>query len=308
MTDKAAEGKIAILLGGTSSEREVSIASGTAVYQALKSLGRDVICIDASDDPIGQIRKAKADIVFIALHGRFGEDGTIQAMLEQEKIPYTGSGPQASRLAMDKIESRKIFKEAGLPVPKPMALNKGLFEKDMPLNWDSHHFFPVVVKPNKEGSSIGLSVVNDADNLALAIDRAFQYDDDIVIEKFIEGEDITIGILEEKPLPVVHIKPKHGIYDFAAKYTKGMSEYIVPAQFDDIVMRQAQGFALKAHKLLGCRCFSRVDMRLTKDNKTIVLEVNSIPGLTQTSLLPKAAKAAGIDFAQVCLKMLENHG
>ncbi len=311
MTDKAAEGKIAVLLGGTSSEREVSIISGTAVYQALKSLGRDVVCIDASDDPIGQIRKAKADIVFIALHGRFGEDGTIQAMLEQEKISYTGSGPQASRLAMDKIESRKIFKEAGLPVPETIALNKGLYDKDMPLNWDTcraTHFFPVVVKPNKEGSSIGLSVVNDANGLAFAIDRAFEYDDDIIIEKFIEGEDITVGILEEKPLPVVHIRPKHGIYDFEAKYTQGMSEYIVPAQFDDAVMKQAQDFALKAHKLLGCRCFSRVDMRLAKDNKTIVLEVNSIPGLTATSLLPKAAKAAGIDFAQACLKMLKNHG
>ena len=305
MTDaQIKDKKIAVLLGGTSSERDISIKSGAAVYEALKALGLDVTRIDVSDDPIAQIRKEKIDIVFIALHGRFGEDGTLQAMLEKEKIPYTGSGPLASRLAMDKLASRKIFKDAGLPVPEYFEISKAFYEKDMPINFP----LPLVVKPNKEGSSIGLSVVTELKDLAGAIDRAFLYDSDIILEKFIDGDDITVGILDDKPLPVVHIKPKSGIYDYIAKYTQGMSEYIVPADIDDEIAKKAQGLGLKAHKLLGCRCFSRVDMRLTKDNKVIVLEVNSIPGLTVTSLLPKAAKAVGIEFAQVCLKMLEGHG
>ncbi len=318
MTDISVKNKkIAVLLGGTSSEREISIKSGTAVYEALRSLGLDVVCIDASDDPIGEIRQKKTEVVFIALHGRFGEDGTLQAILEKEKIPYTGSGPSASRLAMDKLASRKIFEDAGLPVPKHFAVNKFLYDKDMPIiNWDRHQFMDkknsvcpnFVVKPNREGSSIGLSVARNMNDLAKAIDTAFLYDDDIILEEFIDGEDITVGILEDKPLPVVCIKPKQGIYDYIAKYTDGMSEYIVPACLSDDIIKEAQGLGIEAHKLLGCRNFSRVDMRLAKDNKIIVLEVNTIPGMTTTSLLPKAAKAAGINFAQMCLKMIEDHG
>ena len=302
MTKKGIKEKIAVLLGGQSSEREISIKSGTAVYEALLSLGLDAVCVDVSDDPISQIRQAKANMVFIALHGKFGEDGTIQAMLEKEKIPYTGSGPKASRLSMDKLASRRIFEDAGLPVPEYIAISKGVYDKDMPINLS----LPVVVKPNREGSSIGMSVVGDTKDLATAIDTAFSYDDDIIVEKFIEGEDITVGILNDKPLPVVHIKPKQGVYDYTAKYTDGMSEYVVPAELEGHIIKEAQDLGLRAHSLLGCRCFSRVDMRLGKDKKIKVLEVNSIPGLTTNSLLPKAAKAVGIDFAHMCLKMVKN--
>lgn len=294
--------KIAVLLGGQSSEREISIKSGTAVHEALLSLGLDAVSIDVSYEPIGQIRQAKAEMAFIALHGRFGEDGTIQAMLEREKIHYTGSGPKANRLAMNKLASRKIFENSGLPVPQYFAISKGIYDKNMPINFS----LPMVVKPNREGSSIGMSVVDDIKDLAKAIDKAFLYDEDIIIEEFIDGEDITIGILDDKPLPVVHIKPKHGVYDFTAKYTEGMSEYVVPAKFENNIIKEAQDLGLRAHNLLGCRCFSRVDMRLGNNGKIKVLEVNSIPGLTTTSLLPKAAKAVGIDFAQMCLKMAKN--
>ncbi len=309
--------KIAVLLGGQSSEREISIKSGTAVYEALLSLGLDVICIDVSGDPTGQIRQAKAGVVFIALHGRFGEDGTIQAVLEKEKMPYTGSGPKASRLCMDKLASRRIFENAGLPVPEYIAIkkrNRARFlalcckhRKTIPKIGVCPPFsLPVVVKPNREGSSIGMSIVGDTKDLAKAINEAFSYDDNILVEKFIDGEDITVGILDDKPLPVVHIKPKYGVYDYTAKYTDGMSEYVVPAELEGRIIKEAQDLGLKAHNLLGCRCFSRVDMRLGKDKKIRVLEVNSIPGLTANSLLPKAAKAAGIDFAHMCLKMVKN--
>ena len=300
--------KITVLLGGPSSEREISIKSGTAVYEALLSLGLNVACIDVSDNPIEQIRKEGGEIAFIALHGKFGEDGTIQAGLEQENIAYTGSGPEASRLAMDKIASRKIFQDAGIPVPEYVTVKEKwgqTLKKQYPFQ-ESDPIFPVVVKPNKEGSSIGMSVVKDIKDLSRAINKAFLYDDDIIIEEFIDGEDITVGILDDKPLPVVHIKPKHGVYDFTAKYTEGMSEYIVPAKFKDNIIKEAQNLGLMAHNLLGCRCFSRVDMRLGKDNRVRVLEVNTIPGLTSTSLLPKAAKAIGVDFAQMCLKMVES--
>ncbi len=304
MTDKIKE-KIAVLLGGPSSERAISIKSGTTVHEALLSLGLDVVCIDVSDNPVEQIAQEKCEIAFIALHGRFGEDGTIQAMFDEENIAYTGSGPEASRLAMDKLASRRIFQNAGLPVPEYIAVNKKSCQARVFQKSRAWHDF-LVVKPNREGSSIGMSVVEDIKNLSKAINEAFSYDDDIIIEKFIDGEDITVGILDDKPLPVVHIKPKQGVYDFTAKYTEGMSEYVVPAVLEKDIINAAQNLGLTAHNLLGCRCFSRVDMKLGKDNKIRILEVNTIPGLTSTSLLPKAAKAVGIDFAHMCLKMIES--
>ncbi len=301
MTRRPIKERIAVLLGGPSSEREISIKSGVAVYEALLSLGLDVVCIDVSDNPVEQIAQEKCEIAFIALHGRFGEDGTIQAMFDEENIAYTGSGPQASRLAMDKLASRRIFQNAGLPVPEYVTVNKDVYRKDISVNFS----LPFVVKPNREGSSIGMSVVKDIKDLSKAINEAFLYDDDIIIEKFIDGEDITVGILDDKPLPVVHIKPKYGDYDFSAKYTEGMSEYVVPAVLEKDIINAAGNLGLMAHNLLGCRCFSRADMRFGKDNKIRILEVNTIPGLTSTSLLPKAAKAVGIDFAHMCLKMVK---
>jgi len=288
-------------MGGFSSEREVSLKSGNAVYDALKDTDCELMSIDftSAEELIEKIKQSNVEFIFNALHGAFGEDGRVQQILEDMKISYTGSGSLASALAMDKIASRKIFQEQGLPVPRHQIIHKNQFEKK-----GLFLEFPVVVKPANEGSSIGLSIVADKESLRAAIDIAQKYDDTIILEKYIRGREITVGILDDKPLPVIEVVPKNKFYDFQAKYSAGMSEYIVPAQMDEAITKKAQQIAVKAHKALGCRCFSRVDMIVNLEEIPVVLEVNTIPGLTSTSLLPKAAKAAGIDFRHLCQKMI----
>ncbi|MFC1807200.1 D-alanine--D-alanine ligase [Candidatus Omnitrophota bacterium] len=307
-------GRVGVLMGGPSSERGISIRSGTAVYNALISSGIDALCIDPRDIESGrnQILESKIDVAFVALHGRFGEDGTIQQLLEDIGVPYTGSGPRASALAIDKILSKKIFQEKNIPVPKytvirkrgrsPFSLPPQKEKGDRPL-----FPLPFVVKPAREGSSIGLSLVEREDSISEALDNAFLYDDEVLIEEYIPSQEITAGILDDKPLPVVHIKPKTKFYSFKAKYESGMSEYVVPADFSEDIIDRVQDLALASHRALGCSSFSRVDMLLDKrDRSIVVLEVNTIPGLTASSLIPKAAQAAGIDFAQVCLRMIKS--
>jgi len=295
-------GKIGVLLGGPSSEREISIKSGTAVYEALKSLGHDVECIDPRDSASIEkdILNKSIDIVFIALHGRFGEDGTIQRILQQMGIPYTGSGPEASKLAFNKKLSYEIFKKEAIPIPNYTVLGAA---SELP----SDFTFPVVVKPNREGSSIGMSIVDEESQLKEALDEAFKYDSNVLVEEYITGEDITVGILDEEPLPIVRIKPKAQFYNFKAKYTAGMCDYEVPAIFSNELTDKVKSLALRAHRSLGCSSFSRVDMLLDEKSAEItVLELNTIPGLTASSLLPKAAKAKGIEFAQMCVNMIES--
>ncbi|MCG2712371.1 MAG: D-alanine--D-alanine ligase [Candidatus Omnitrophica bacterium] len=293
--------KIGILMGGFSSEREVSLKSGFAVEKALSSLGYQVSIIDFNNVPelYRKLRSIKADCIFNALHGRFGEDGGVQEILDEFKIPYTGSGVRASVLAMDKIASRKIFAANQIPVPEYQVFDKKTL-KSHGLNLE----FPVVVKPVKEGSSIGLSIAEDPAALFIALKNAFAFDNEIVVEKYINGREITVGILEDNPLPVIEIVPKNKFYDFQAKYTPGMCDYIVPADLPLDTACFAQATALKAHKLLGCRCFSRVDIILDSGGCPVVLEVNTIPGFTATSLLPKAAAACGIDFPRLCRMMI----
>jgi len=302
----SAIGKIGVLLGGPSSERDISIKSGKAVYDALTSLGHNVVCIDPKDSNSIEkdILNKEIDLVFIALHGRFGEDGTIQRILEGMGMPYTGSGPEASKLAFNKVLSREAFKENGIPVPEYIAVKKKSI--DIP-SIGSSFDFPVVVKPNREGSSIGMSIVEKESDLKEAITQALNYDSRVLVEEYIAGEDITVGILDDQALPVVHIKPKEQFYNFKAKYTDGMCGYEVPASFSGNIVKKAQELGLLAHKSLGCRYFSRVDMLLSKKRDEIrVLEVNTIPGLTASSLLPKAAGAADIGFGQMCLSMIES--
>jgi len=301
-------GKIGVLLGGPSREREVSLKSGKTVYESLKSQFLDVIPIDIQTDDWQEnrriIQEANIDIAFIALHGYFGEDGLIQALLEELNIPYTGSGPVASHLAMDKIASRSIFQKEGLPVPKYVViLDKDITSNEL-LKITQDLFPPSVVKPAAQGSSIGLSIVNTEEELIRAVENAARFDERIIIEEYISGREITVGILGESALPIVEIIPQNKFYDYEAKYTPGKSEYVVPANLSVEVTSQAQEIALSAHRLLGCSGFSRVDMRLSPDNIPFVLEVNSIPGLTATSLLPKAAKAVGMDFNQLCIHIL----
>lgn len=291
-------GKIGVLMGGISSEREISLRSGTAVYQALKSLGHDATAIDVSGNIRKDLEGEKIDVAFIALHGRFGEDGTVQSMLEEMKIPYTGSGVLASKLALNKVESRKIFEMQGIPVPEYKVFFKGSPRTE-------GIFFPCVVKPAHEGSSIGLSIVDDKVLLEPALEEAYKYDDRVIIEKYIEGKEVTVGVLDEKALPVVRIMPTRKFFDYQAKYQKGLTEYQVPAQISKSEYKAAQAAGVMAHNALGCKSFSRTDIIIGNDGTAYVLEVNTIPGMTQTSLLPKAAKAAGIEFPQLCQRLVE---
>lgn len=290
-------------MGGSSSERKISLKSGKAVCQALKKQGLNVIALDIkSPNCLSAIKKAKISCAFIALHGRFGEDGTVQRILESLRIPYTGSGVVASYLCLDKIVSRRIFKQRNIPVPEYDVLNRKSWQKRLK---DLSFSFPVVVKPSSEGSSIGISFVDKQSKLKPAIEQAFKYGNAIIIEKYIKGREITVGILGQRTLPVVEIVPKKRFFDFQAKYEKGKSDYVVPAKIAKGHYKNAQDLSLLAHRALGCAGFSRVDMILAK-NGPVVLEVNSIPGLTSMSLLPMAAKAAGINFNRLCLKIVQS--
>ena len=299
-------GRIAVLMGGASSEREISLKSGKAVYENLTQAELDTVAIDIQTEDIQEnsrlFKAHNIDCAFIALHGRFGEDGQIQAILDNLKIPYTGSGVEASQLAMDKIASRDIFKAGGLDVPSCKIMSKdsggiNLGINNMPL--------PLVVKPATQGSSIGLSIVDSKEYLNKALDLAFSFDKRIIVEEYITGREVTVGILDDQPLPVIEIIPKKRFFDYEAKYIAGMTEYRVLADLDESVAQAIKNAGLLAHKLLGCQGCSRVDVILGENNKPFVLEVNTIPGLTQTSLLPKAAGVAGIDFLSLCLKLLE---
>lgn len=292
-------GKIGVLMGGPSAEREVSIRSGKAVLEGLLSRGYDAKPIEVFKPTMDELKSYDIDVAFIALHGSFGEDGELQSMLEELNIPYTGSKVEASRLAMDKIASRRIFERNRLCVPDYEVLKNGANPK---LDFD----MPVVVKPSAQGSSVGLTIVDKIDELKSAIERAFEFGQEIIIEKYIDGKEITVGILEDMPLPVIQIVPKRRFYDYIAKYTSGMTEYLVPAPISQAQFKLAQEAGLKAHKCLGCRSFSRVDMILSAQDTPIVLEVNTIPGLTELSLLPKAARVAGIEFPELCEKMLRS--
>ena len=299
-------GKIGVLMGGPSAEREISLKSGKAVFTALTALGLDALPIDIRTDEvkenIGRITSSKINCAFIALHGRFGEDGQIQGILDILNIAYTGSGALASKLSMDKVSSKQVLEIHGLTVPRYKVVDKFSYNP----NWKLYTKleFPVVVKPANGGSSIGLSIVDSRENLDQAVKAAFNFDQKLIIEEYIPGREVTVGILEEKALAVIEIIPKKRFFDYEAKYSAGMTDYVVPAQIEETVAKNLQSVALYVHKSLGCFGYSRVDIMLGEDNRAYVLELNSIPGLTPTSLLPKAAKSMGIDFAQLCLKMM----
>ncbi|MCM8796959.1 MAG: D-alanine--D-alanine ligase [Candidatus Omnitrophica bacterium] len=296
-------GRIGVLMGGPSSEREISLKSGKAVQEALRGVGINVVGIDIKTDNVKEnmrlIQYYGINCAFIALHGKFGEDGTIQKILEDLEIPYTGSGVEASKLAMDKIASLRLFEEAGLAVPAYEIL-----EKNSNWSFSGNIKFPLVVKPATHGSSIGLSIIDKNSALAEALNLAFSFDDRVIIQEYIRGREMTVGILDGQALPVIEIVPKKRFFDYEAKYQSGMTEYIVPARLEDSIAKKIQESAINAHRLLGCSGCSRADIILNELNIPFILEVNTIPGLTATSLLPKAAKAVGIEFVQLCLKLI----
>ncbi|RKY37779.1 MAG: D-alanine--D-alanine ligase [Candidatus Omnitrophota bacterium] len=293
---------IGVLAGGFSEERDISLKSGAAVSCALSQLGYNVCEIDfrSQDEFISKLKSVQVDCIFNALHGSFGEDGQAQAIMDDLEIIYTGSGPHSSSLGMDKIASRKIFTENGFFVPEYQIVKS--------LDFKLQGFFlktPLVVKPVHCGSSIGISIVNSSDELLCAVQKALALDNLAVVEEYVAGREITVGILDDQALPIIEILSKNSIYDFQAKYDSSLTEYKLPAFFSPGMSRKIQKLALKAHHALGCRCFSRVDMIINQQDCPVVLEVNTIPGFTNTSLLPKAALFAGISFPALCQRILD---
>jgi len=295
--------RIGVLMGGTSAEREVSLRSGRAIERALKAQGLEVEGIDVGPDVVERLRAGRVEVAFIALHGRGGEDGTIQGLLELSGIPYTGSGVLASALAMNKLYSKQLFEFHGLWTP-PYRVWKGDCKTPIPVS-KIPFGLPVVVKPLEEGSTIGVSIVREERELGPALEDAFHHGSSALIERYIPGKEITVGILGEEPLPPIEMVAASGFYDYRAKYTPGMTEYLVPAPLMDASLRQVQEMATAAHRALGCAGFSRVDFRLDENGTPFVLEVNTVPGMTETSLLPKAAAAAGYDFQALTRRILE---
>ena len=292
--------RIGVLAGGCSKEREISLKSGKAVFDVLLSVGLDVVFVDIKEESESFVEEFDFNVAFIVLHGGFGEDGAIQRILEGKGIPYTGSGPAASQLAFDKILSKKVFIEGGVPVPewRVAEANDGVSCNNVKL--------PCVVKPGTEGSSIGLSVVSSMNEFSVALERAGLCGNQIIIEQYIPGRELTVGILDNEPLPVVEIISDDGVFDFKAKYEDDSTGYIVPAKIDANTSREAQRLGKKSHALLGCRCFSRVDMRLDPSGELFVLEVNTIAGFMERSLLPLAAKSFGVTFEDLCLRIMNN--
>lgn len=270
--------RIAVLYGGKSFEREISIKSGAAVLNSLIKLGHNATGIDAAENLVEKLKKEKIEIAFIALHGRWGEDGTVQGLLEIMGIPYTGSGVLGSSIALDKTIMKLLFESTGIPTPAYL-ISTSSHTVAFPL--------PFVVKPANEGSTIGISIVREKKEIARAIRVARRYDRKIVIEEYIKGSEITVGIVNGKALPVIEVKPSSGFYDFHAKYTKGMTEYIIPAKIKRATANRARGIALKVYEMFELSGCARIDMLVQGDNP-LVIDINTSPGMTETSLVPKA--------------------
>ncbi|HKA59937.1 MAG TPA: D-alanine--D-alanine ligase [Gemmatimonadales bacterium] len=322
--------RVTVLTGGATPERAVAFASASQIVAALRSRKHDVTVVDLAGDQLDDTgerellggavgltppavdalaeREKKmlseglaelpsvreADVLFLAVHGGALEGGTLQAVLDVIDVPYTGSGPLASALAMDKDLSKRLFRAAGVPVPAWFMAPVAADDVTTALGW------PVIVKPSKQGSSVGLTLVRQAQDLDNAVSVAAQYDDEVMAEQFIPGQELTVGVLGDVPLPVGQIVPKHELFDYETKYTPGMSEETFPARIDTLLARQLQEYALMAHRALKLSGYSRVDFRVTAEGDIFCLEANSLPGMTRTSLFPQAAQAAGIPFSELC--------
>jgi D-alanine-D-alanine ligase len=322
--------RITVLTGGTSAERNVALASSVQVIAALRSIGHQVAVVDTARGFIPETDEAQlltasvgqappsvaqlealehglllsglanlaavrdAEVLFLALHGGHGEDGTLQTILDMIGVPYTGSGPIGSAMAMDKDIAKRLFQEAGIPTAKWLMAPATVQDVETHLGW------PVVVKPSKQGSTVGLTVVRSPGKLAAAIDEASRHDDEVMIEAFIPGRELTVGILDGTALSVGEIIPRHEIFDYECKYTPGMSEEIFPADLPADVAAECGRLGLLAHRALKLRGYSRVDFRLTPSGEACCLEVNTLPGMTATSLLPQSARAVGIGFPELC--------
>ena len=292
--------KIAVLMGGPGSEREVSLATARGVSKALRSLGAEVLDVDVRGESFHL--PDDVDLAFLTIHGTFGEDGSLQKVLEDRGIPYTGDGVEESRTAFDKIRSKEKFRAHGVTTPLWEVIRPGQ-QPTIPL--------PIVVKPPREGSTVGVIIVKSERDLELAITEAAKYDRELLVEEFIAGRELTVGILGDKALPILEIIPKGGFYDFTNKYpflnpqAGGGAEHVCPAKIDKKKTKEIQELALRAHRSVGLQVYSRVDVLLPEDGVATVLELNTIPGMTEASLLPEAAAAAGITYVELCTRIIE---
>ena len=294
--------RIGVLLGGPSAEREVSLSTGTAVAKALRDRGFTVVEIDPDKTIAGKLQREGIDIVFNALHGKWGEDGAVQGLLEFVGIPYTGSGILASSLSMNKVIARLLFRNAGLRVTPGVQIARdsfGAFQTD-----DLPFPLPVVVKPTSEGSSIGITIVRDPQDMQAALQEVDACGDDALIEQFIAGREINVAVLNDRALGAIEIKPAEEFYNYAAKYTAGTTQYLYPAPVDEALYEELLVVGLAAHRALGCSGVSRVDTIVTGEGDIYVLEVNTLPGMTATSLVPKIAEGLGMSFGELCEQIL----
>lgn len=296
--------KIAVLMGGISAERKISLKSGKAVYDALRGDGQDVAALDVESEDLSCLQGVDVDVVFPALHGRFGEDGGIQALLEQAGIPYVGSDPQASRAAMDKMAAKCFFVSHDVPTP-PFRL----ITADMPWETIEQAVYeiglPLMVKPTRQGSSVGITRADKRDDVATGLAAAFRHGRHALLERCVNGREFTVSVLEDRALPIVELRPKQKFFDYFAKYHDEATEFIVRPDLPDGLEEELQRTALEAHRCLGCEGLSRVDMMVEHDGRPYALEVNTIPGFTERSLFPLAARAAGIEFPQLCVLLCQ---
>jgi D-alanine-D-alanine ligase len=304
VSERMSKRRVGVLMGGTSAEREISLRTGEGVAKALASRGHEVARVILGEGaPDKAIRDAKIDVAFLALHGRLGEDGCIQGMLEMMGIPYTGSSVLGSALAMDKLKAKEMFRLHNIPTPPYYVAS----ESDLDALEDLHGSFgfPVVVKPRGEGSSVGLAMASNIDELRTALDLALSHDRFALVERYVKAIEVHVGILDGRVLGAIEVVPKKGLYDYNAKYTPGETEYILPPRIASTRARGVMNLAERAARALGCTGACRVDLLVTEGENEYVLEVNTLPGMTPTSLLPKIAEHAGLDYASLCDAILE---
>ena len=296
--------KVAVLTGGIGEERDISIQSGNYVTQALKEAGLNVVAADIQPDNMDILKDDSIDVFFVALHGKFGEDGQLQQILEDKSLTYTGSGPMASKLAFDKLAGKQRFANAGVTTPKVIKFDTQTDTKELEkqLLQLSERY---VVKPVRQGSTVGVTIVDNPESALAAARQCLSNFGDCMIEEFIPGREITVGILENQELPIIEIKTKTGFYDYQAKYIDDQTEYLFDTIEDPSVVAKIKAAAFDCFDALGCRYFARVDFRLGNNGIAYALEVNTIPGLTAHSLLPKAAAKAGLSMSDLCIKIIE---
>ncbi|MEA2341570.1 MAG: D-alanine-D-alanine ligase [Solirubrobacteraceae bacterium] len=301
--------RVAVLKGGRSLERQVSLASGAQVEDALQRLGHEVIGLDVGHDLVARLRADAPEVAFLALHGRDGEDGTIQELLDILDVPYIGSGIHASMRCADKALAKHAMRDAGLPTPDSFAFSETAFKElgagEALDRIEERLAFPLVVKPTNQGSALGIKFAATAADVPAALVAAFSYGPRVLLERYVPGRDLAVSVLGDQALPIVEAVPNdEDFYDFSARYTIGRTTFVCPAALPDELTRRIQDLALDVHRTLGCSGFSRVDLMLGDDGPQ-VLEVNTIPGMTETSLLPQAADAAGVAFDELVARMLD---